>query len=1034
MAGFDCQRAGSPDHQETSGKNPSATAGEGTESRHRSPVLASSFNPGHSSAPSRSIPSSPRTADPITLEITKTQVGNYPDPPYEPIWELDLSWSGGQIPYAVSYSLIASFQSGNITLAANDPDTTFSILQGRTKTLECFEVSDSTFVSQSVQGIGYDPYPPPGSPAIAQDGLWWGDTLTLNGNYYDPVAGENMIGLASLYATGQTASGGGGGFASEVTFTIPEDGRGAWGFIYDHGQTCLGDVPFVHLYPRGISQYGTIKNIVYAPQTGHVWVAADSTVDEIDLFLHDPVVVRSITGYSNPYISRVTDTGVILVVDGVDTVNEVDQIDVTTGIVSFYAPTKYGGVTRSILPVGIGATPNGTACYIADAIYGAGQSRLMKIPTGSTPTIIDNFGNWPNWNFPDPCGMEVGKTGRLYAGNADNWIGVLYASGSGFYATYGTDAPPESLEVDRDLSYSSRDWFYWNPKPGCMAFNNHEIQSLITSTPARHVGSDVFAKDGWLSVEGQGEYAVRGSAPKAVILNNQNQAYPYPTNYQVADRVVRLSVHGWSGVQVHLRLIDPPDNAAYAPFGGWPAQGGKTAVPPYEANDNQVWNDLSVTDFGLSAAYPGTLSGPILDLDVTPDSSNYATFYLKLPPRYSGDNWEIEVTKRNSFGSLILDKIPSYSCDFTGWKRVFVERDKMFRRGGLLFTGYGVTGQCGGSGQPPCCGTMGQLPCNQIEVYDWTNADIWDTIVVFDETSTAEGAGEIRVITGEVDNYNGRKVITLDSTMSNSYWASDDDGANPPKPIFANNHSGGYGVLSGCDPAANQLNASGSCFYDADMSDIQEPFDDGFVQFIGLRSGMGAMPYLSPSWFDSSNPQSRAWLSKIWFYNFMDGGPPPPSYPPGSPNLDIAHNYMHLMGVSGFTNARGYSRSDYDFSLTCVECIEVEARYYYASSLQTAHMNQAITCHEPGHQFNVNACSSGGHDSRDAWCDSNSHCALGGTTVEPCIMQNGLVSTFENLSDGVNRFCPEDLFLGDPNCSSPPYPQDGAIRTNHDPL
>ncbi len=28
------------------------------------------------------------------------------------------------------------------------------------------------------------------------------------------------------------------------------------------------------------------------------------------------------------------------------------------------------------------------------------------------------------------------------------------------------------------------------------------------------------------------------------------------------------------------------------------------------------------------------------------------------------------------------------------------------------------------------------------------------------------------------------------------------------------------------------------------MRDIEQPFDDAYVEFIGLRSGMGAVPYL----------------------------------------------------------------------------------------------------------------------------------------------------------------------------------------------
>ena len=99
-------------------------------------------------------------------------------------------------------------------------------------------------------------------------------------------------------------------------------------------------------------------------------------------------------------------------------------------------------------------------------------------------------------------------------------------------------------------------------------------------------------------------------------------------------------------------------------------------------------------------------------------------------------------------------------------------------------------------------------------------------------------------------------------------------------------------------------------------------------------------------------------------------------------------------------------------------------------------MIQDTTIHELGHQYDVNKCSSGGHDSRNAWCATSAanNCGLGGATPELCVMSAVPEGSTDRM-DGVSRFCAEDLLLGDPNCPAPtpPNPRDGAIRTDADP-
>ena len=78
-------------------------------------------------------------------------------------------------------------------------------------------------------------------------------------------------------------------------------------------------------------------------------------------------------------------------------------------------------------------------------------------------------------------------------------------------------------------------------------------------------------------------------------------------------------------------------------------------------------------------------------------------------------------------------------------------------------------------------------------------------------------------------------------------------------------------------------------------------------------------------------------------------------------------------------------------------------------------LEQSSLDHEMGHEFKVNACS-GFHDTRKAWCGGQG----GACANEPCLMQ----ADGGEPRNATNRFCKEDLLLGDPQCGN----GDGSIR------
>ncbi|MEW5765603.1 MAG: hypothetical protein ACOYZ8_19570, partial [Chloroflexota bacterium] len=73
-----------------------------------------------------------------------------------------------------------------------------------------------------------------------------------------------------------------------------------------------------------------------------------------------------------------------------------------------------------------------------------------------------------------------------------------------------------------------------------------------------------------------------------------------------------------------------------------------------------------------------------------------------------------------------------------------------------------------------------------------------------------------------------------------------------------------------CDASTNQINGPGSCFYDADMRDVEEPFTDAYVEVVARWEGSGAVPYLPEAVFDAGGAALRVRFSKLWFSHWTE--------------------------------------------------------------------------------------------------------------------------------------------------------------------
>ena len=569
-------------------------------------------------------------------------------------------------------------------------------------------------------------------------------------------------------------------------------------------------------------------------------------------------------------------------------------------------------------------------------------------------------------------------------------------------------------------------------------------------------------------------YTILPRDPQRVIISNSVSEIPYTSPLQEADRIVKFTVTGYPDTELHLKLIDPPDTAAYAPDGGWDLT-GRTKNLPYEGNDNA--DDPANPDVGLALS-PSPTSWE-KEINVTPGTNWTATVYLKVTNRYAGDNYQVEVMKCvpsgcgvSPFPGALTQRIVALSPIFTAWKRIFIERDMMFRKGGVLADDYVPQPGCGTAGNPicdciadptaNCCHGIGPVLCNQAVAYEWQNAVPGDQVAVFDELLTFSTAPEPSTVTAVGDpDASGLIVVTLDQGLHFTHLRSSQTQTTPFQPTFANHKSAGYGVVSGCDLAANEINSLSSCFHQADLRGVEAAYNDAFVEVFALRRGMSALPLLGPPFFDAHEMASGGtcdnpiiqfrdpydftpWVdfSKTWFRGRADA------------------NYFWLGGlgttaplkdgtvtcsVCGGANPRPQSGGDtfyWPSRATYVFAGAYEA--FCPTAAQKATAIQGCTTHELAHQFFVNKGSTtSGHDDRCQWtalgavsCSTPpSTCA---SVTEACLMN--VAHDQWSSEPRLDRF---DLFCGDPACPkgstlgcciSCSVKGNGSIRQLQDPL
>ena len=953
----------------------------------------------------------PCTANPETshaaLTVTKDGSGN-------PV----LSWSGTG-PYDLTRSTSPGFTYQVDTLAQSTSSTSYTDTNAPNSSLVCYDVSDEGVgeVSEAVWGLGYIPPTPPEVDSVSPFGAWVGDTVTLSGSNFDPIALENQVMWNQIPAA---VVNDGSNTTTSLKVIIPKGATQASVSLCAY-QACS---PVDTSNPNAVIEVATttftdIGSMAFddaATGGDHKLRVADrgtSAIYSVDPEVKGaPAITTLASSVSQPTIPTfcLSDGSVLYTSEAGGTPSDtIYTLSRGGGTPTTYATTRDAqtntchGISpqTGVTPRAIAVNPNSSGyAYIADntSYYIRRILQGTTLSTTSSSAIDPTYGGLYLGALGNPCPQT---TDPISSGEVD----IINASG-GYYAAGSVACPSYNYAYCCNLGSSVT----------ALTLNEVYTTSWINYTPGQalafaqeastHYGFLANAFSNEITRLPDPDIQIEPSMPTKVLISNKLTAIPYPSTNQSADAQIRIDITASvPNTTVYLRVIDPADLAPYVqPVSCASVTGCDCGIQGQMCDNKEPY-----ANWGFGAGRTKTAS-------VSVDGNGKASIILYTTTRYAGDNYQVQASYQalNAAAPFSNAHIKASSGIITAWKRVFVERDRMFRHGGLLFSDFN---------KDTCS------PCNQILLYDWTDVADGNTIVVFDEMITAEAGGEVRTVQGAPhDNGDGSVTVTLSANLTKNYYKSSQDTSTPPKPTFSNGHSGAVGTLTG-DPEV--INATGARFYDPDMRDIAQPFNDAYVEFFAPRSGMNALPFLPQAFFDTiANILPIRRFHKLWFTNCLAGGD----------GLCGANNYFHSIGASFSPTDWGISWADSNVLFSFIGSISNTPGATYRSC-------QYVHDHETGHNFGVNPCWPGcsGHDENLAWCDDLNHCLLGGPAQQHCLMFPGTLAQFE---DGVNRFCTTDLLDGiGAQCTVPAgscgqgypptdvthYPPEGSIRQDVDP-
>src|ERR1051325_1854946 len=264
--------------------------------------------------------------------------------------------------------------------------------------------------------------------------------------------------------------------------------------------------------------------------------------------------------------------------------------------------------------------------------------------------------------------MATGISISIYSFTATSNIVVLSAGGSTSYQiSYGNTITVSIPGPTSGVSITTTD------NLSAVAITGVNVGSQIVNTLPGDIQFDITD-----ATPANDRRVLLSNAHLLHGTNTPQFDYPYYQNLLRKDRAIAVNLRtlygnvGRADIPVTLRIIDPPDPSEYIVGGpNWQGQPVPGAVLSHTGDNH-----------GPSAIFHGNCV-PWSTYQVTSGTNGAIQVELDLDPATAaGDNYQVEATATFPNGTTKTVR----SGTITAWKRLFVDKKPMFRRGAPLAT------------------------------------------------------------------------------------------------------------------------------------------------------------------------------------------------------------------------------------------------------------------------------------------------------------------------------------------------------------
>lgn len=826
-----------------------------------------------------------------------------------------LTWSTGTPPFRVFRSESPNFYFGNHLVAQG-------LGTGTVTDVNALEPGDPSYFYLVLEGgdanpPGWEVNPPRPVPFLTSLTPGFGspgDVVTIDGGNFEPegvamtVEFQNAVDSAEILTASDT----------QLTVVVPDDALTGDVFVCWAGQ-CSNRLPFKVVLASGFQD---ISSIAFEAGTGSLWVADRGSAEailEIDATgaildrggtLQEPILSApspsSGTGrvyYSNS--SEVTSNrGPIRVIDSESNAEFGFDFAADSGDMA----SCQGLAARD---------DQGNYVYFLDGF----DNTVRRIIQNAVAQDL-NFGNTNLLVFNHPAGARFDSANNLYVSSTTqiykidpNQVTTLVADG--FTAAAGIDLSERSgIAMLLVADEATGNIWLVNAETG----DKEIVESGFAGPVGVAFSEDTSTGDLFYDVA-EPTRILRLPDPivefeeknnTRVLLSRKGTEQSWPSSNQIGDGMIRVRVKVTDkvdpvGTTVYFRLVDPKDSSRYL--------------------SGQVGDNLPVSPAGT----------------VTPsaivDSTGHAEAILEVGPQYVGNNYKIEA----SFTPSPNFKKAAISKEYSAWRRLYIEHDKMFNQGEFLTQTSGV--------QPN--------PARVFVANPGAFAN-GDSVHILSGESNEHAAGEPGIV-DTVEQPPGCSCVNLQAPLARSY-------AEPLDP--QNNQFYPYSFLAKV--------SAGSLDVAPTVTSLTRAFDDGFTEWYLLAGGF------VPRWDPSSipEPDRTDYINErtFWFFAGFDRAQAEPSvnhtqlvsagrYEPAQPPPSLPK--------LGLTFADNTNQIANNWSWVFDERIADDA-----TPGNVQNVRDHVTAHEFGHQLNVNAGGPGGHDTQQGW-------APPGQPAQSCLMWEG---------------------------------------------